>query len=264
MNIDINQLKDIVITSCQAELLPRYRAVRREYKSDGSIVTKADLIMQQRLTEALADAYPDIAFLGEEMSVAEQEKLLKSDQALWCVDPIDGTSNFAAGLPFFCVSIALIVQQQIILGLVYDPIREECFTAQITQGAYLNGQPLQAVPQHLDLRKSIALIDFKRLPTKLSTQLLTHRAYSSQRNLGAIALEMCWIAAGRCHIYLHGRQQLWDYAAAQLILTEAGAQVSTLEGQPLYDGHLEIKSTIAATDQALFEQWSHYLSKLSI
>ncbi|MFT7413676.1 MAG: myo-inositol-1(or 4)-monophosphatase [Methylophagaceae bacterium] len=260
MNIDLEQLKDIVITASKEELLPRFNSVKRNYKHDGSVVTEADLVMQARLTSRLKAAYPDIALLGEEMSAEQQQALLASDIPLWCLDPVDGTSNFAAGVPYFCVSLALIENGVITVGLVYDPIREECFSAQRGQGAYLNNERLSAEDTGLPLKEAIAMIDFKRLTPELATKLVTHRPYGSQRSLGSIALELCWIAAGRGHIYLHGKQQLWDYAAAQLILSEAGALALTLEGEPLRSNSLKPISTIAALDESLFDDWATYLN----
>jgi myo-inositol-1(or 4)-monophosphatase len=260
MNIDLEQLKTIVITASEEELLPRFNSVKRNYKCDGSVVTEADLVMQARLTSHLNETYPDIALLGEEMSVEQQQVLLASDIPLWCLDPIDGTSNFAAGVPYFCVSLALIENGVVTLGLVYDPIREECFSAQRGRGAYLNNELLSPQYNELRLKDAIAMIDFKRLTAELATELVTHRPYGSQRSLGSIALELCWIAAGRGHIYLHGKQQLWDYAAAQLILSEAGARALTLEGKALRSDSLKPVSTIAASDESLFNEWATYLN----
>tara|TARA_R110002050_G_scaffold9504_1_gene32899 strand:- start:40836 stop:41627 length:792 start_codon:yes stop_codon:yes gene_type:complete len=260
MNIDIEQLKNIVITTSKEELLPRFNSVKRNYKRDGSVVTEADLEMQARLIAHLEERYPDIALLGEEMSVEQQQALLASDTPLWCLDPVDGTSNFAAGVPYFCVSLALIENGMITLGLIYDPIREEFFSAQRGQGAYLNNERLSSQDTGLQLKDAIALVDFKRLNPELATKLVTHRPYSSQRSLGSIALELCWIAAGRGHIYLHGKQQLWDYAAAQLILSEAGGLTLTLEGEKLGSDSLKPISTAAALDESLFNEWATYLN----
>ncbi len=260
MNINLDQIKEIVISASKVELLPRFNAVERAYKPDGSVVTEADLIMQEQLISRLQSAYPDIELLGEEMTAEEQQTLLSSGKALWCLDPVDGTSNFAAGFPYFSVSLALIEDGHVTLGLVYDPIRDECFSAQLGQGAYLNEQRLSIKETGLALKKSIALLDFKRLTPQLATQLVTERPYASQRSLGSIALELCWIAAGRGHIYLHAKQHLWDYAAAQLILSEAGGQACTLEGLPLSSDKLTPCSTIAALDSSLFTQWCNYLN----
>lgn len=258
--VNLERIKDIVISLSQSELQPRFNSVARNYKADGSVVTEADLLMQSSLTTALNALYPDIQLLGEEMSAKQQQALLSSGQALWCLDPVDGTSNFAAGVPYFCVSLALIEQGKVTLGLVYDPIRDECFSAQLGQGATLNDQALSSKSTGLSLNNAIALIDFKRLKPELATQLVTNRPYGSQRSLGSIALELCWIAAGRGHVYLHAKQQLWDYAAAQLILSEAGGFACTLEGKSLSTHQLKPLSTVAALDEVLFKQWCTYLN----
>ena len=260
MNIDLEQLKSIIINACNIEILPRFNRVKRNYKTDGSIVTEADIAMQNRLADALQKAYPEIALLGEEMSSEQQKLLLNSKQALWCLDPIDGTSNFAAGLPYFSVSLALIEDGEVTLGLVYDPIRNECFSARRGQGASLNNQTLIAENAKLPLNKAIAFIDFKRLTPDLATRLVSEIPYASQRSMGSIALELCWIAAGRGHIYLHAKQQLWDYAAAQLILDEAGGHACTLEGDALKTNQLLPCSTVASLDKELFDDWCKYLN----
>ncbi|PCJ31970.1 MAG: inositol monophosphatase [Gammaproteobacteria bacterium] len=255
----LEHITKIIINASKIEVLPHFNKVERDYKSDGSVVTKADLAMQHHIESELSKAYPDIAFLGEEMSAEQQASLLASGQALWCLDPIDGTSNFAAGIPYFSVSLALIEDGITTLAIVYDPVRDECFAAQRGQGASLNGQQLSSQNTGLALKQTIALIDFKRLSNDLASQLITNRPYASQRSLGSIALELCWLAAGRGHIYLHGKQQLWDYAAAQLILSEAGGFSCTLEGEPISTQFLPAVSTIAALDYELFVQWCDYL-----
>jgi len=260
MNIDLEQLSQIVISACKTELIPRFTLVKRQYKTDGSIVTEADLAMQRQLVTQLQLVYPNVGFLGEEMTKQQQQALLSSGQSLWCVDPVDGTSNFAAGFPYFCVSLALIEHNQITLGLVYDPIHDDCFIAQKGKGASLNGHRLSSLDTGLSLKQSIALIDFKRLPAELASQIVTDVPYGSQRSLGSIALELCWIAAGRGHIYLHAKQHLWDYAAANLILTEAGGFVCTLDGETVFNNTLKPRSALAACDRHLFDSWSHYLN----
>lgn len=260
MNIDIELLKQIIINAAEIEVLPRFSEIERSYKADGSVVTEADLLMQNRITSDLKQHYPDIPLLGEEMTAEQQQHLLSANQAVWCLDPIDGTSNFAAGMPYFSVSLALIEGEQTTTALIYDPIRKECFSAQLDQGAYLNNEKLSSKQLGLSLKQTIALIDFKRLRPELATRLVINRPYGSQRSLGSIALELCWIAAGRGHIYLHAKQHLWDYAAAYLILNEAGAHSCTLEGKPLSLSRLEPQSTVAALDHALFKQWCDYLN----
>lgn len=259
---NVEHVADIIKSAAKTVLLPRFAHVEQEIKADGSIVTEADRLMQQQLKGMLSEQWPNIPVLGEEMSAETQQALLAgSEGGLWLLDPLDGTSNFAAGIPYFCVSLALVRNSKVVLAVVYDPVRDECFSAQKGCGAKLNGQSLRpAVPVHA-LSASMGLIDFKRLHAKLSTRLATAPPYASQRSFGSGALDWCMVAAGRCHLYLHGGQKLWDYAAGQLILTEAGGDSSTLDGDVVFQANLLPRSVVAASSPELFSEWVQWLSK---
>ncbi len=263
--IDITALQTLLQQAADAELLPRFQALSSnrlsvDEKADGSLVTEADVAMQQRIESALLSAYPHIPVLGEESSPAQQQALLDQEERLWILDPLDGTSNFAAGFPFFGVSLALLEAGEVRLGVVYDPIRQECFYAEKGQGARLNGQTLRPKKTLTPLHKGVALIDFKRLPPALVQRLMQAPPYASQRSLGSGVLDGCWIAAGRAHVYLHGRQKLWDFAAASLILQEAGGHACTLDGEPVFQASLSPRSVIAALDEEMFQQWNAFIS----
>ena len=253
-------LSSIVKTAARRELLPRFARIHQHIKEDGSIVTEADHAMQHTLQNELQACWPQIAFLGEEMTAAQQEHILaNSEQGVWIVDPLDGTSNFSLGIPCFAVSVALIYNGQIELGLVYDPVRDECFCAQHNCGSTLNDVIL-----HLDTLEgvdtiTVGLVDFKRLTSQLAAKLATQPPYKSQRSFGSVALDWCWIAAGRGDVYVHGKQKLWDYAAGQVILQEAGGIAATLEGESVFTGSLAPRSAVLAINQILFDQWLHYL-----
>ncbi len=258
---DLGQLREVVVPLARRELLPRFTHVAAALKPDGSIVTEADLALQRSLTAALAQRWPEIPLLGEEMSAGEQQRLLDgSPHGLWCLDPLDGTSNFAAGIPYFSVALALVRDGEVQLGLVYDPVRDECFSAARGRGAWLNGQALTGRRYGLPLDRCIALIDFKRLTPALARRLVEERPVASQRNFGSSALDWCMIAAGRGHLYLHGRQNLWDYAAGSLILAEAGGRAVTLAGEPVPRVALEPRSVVAALDPELFALWNGWLA----
>lgn len=257
----LEALAQIVKTAAREELLPRFAEMERRFKADGSIVTEADLAMQRRLAEELAAFAPHYRLLGEEMTEQAQRELLQAgDAGLWCLDPLDGTSNFAAGLPFFSVSLALLVDRKPRLGLIYDPIRDECFTAEAGNGAKLNGHPLHCDAAGLPLRNSIAVVNFKRLSPSLAGALVSRPPYSSHRYFGSVALEWCWLAASRFQVYLHGRQQLWDYAAGILILAEAGGVAEDLDGAPLHTQALPARSAVAACP-SLFAEWKDWLGQ---
>jgi myo-inositol-1(or 4)-monophosphatase len=256
----INELARIVREVADRELPARFGCHSGSRKTDGSLVTEADLVMQSALVETLQRRWPDIDILGEEMDVTAQQKALQqSGTGVWCIDPLDGTSNFSIGVPYYAVSIALLRNNRIEMGVVYDPSRRECFAAVRAQGAWLNGRRLQGQQLSTPLAEGMALIDLKRLSGELASRLAANPPYKSQRSFGAVALDWCWLAAGRCHVYLHGQQKLWDYAAGSLILLEAGGSAVTLEGGPVFSPTLQPRSSVAALDPAIFTQWTEWL-----
>ncbi len=258
---DIDALRSLIRQTAREELLPRFHQVERQIKTDGSVLTEADLAMNRRLREQLAETWPEVAFLSEEMSSDEQEGILRqTGQPLWVLDPLDGSSNFAAGLPFFAVSLALVIESQVVIGIVYDPLRDESFAAQTGQGTSLNGTRLRATSTGLPLERSVALVDFKRLEPTLRSRLAQDAPYSSQRNFGSCALEWCWMAAGRGHIYLHGGMKLWDFAAGSLILSEAGGHSQTLDGETVFRPVMTPRSVVASGDASLFAVWCDWLT----
>jgi len=253
------ELQTGIVAAARDELLPRFAHVERHRKRDGSVLTEADTAMQSRTADYLHGLSPDTMFLGEEMDAGEQAALLASGKPVWCLDPLDGTGNFACGIPYYCVSLALLQSGRVELGLVYDPVRDECFTAQHGGGAWLDGKPLRVVDSGLALKQATALVDFKRLEPALATRLVTDIPYASQRSFGSVALDWCWLAAGRCHLYLHGRSNIWDYAAGNLVFSEAGGYSVSLDGQAVFTHALVPRSAVAAVDQGLFEAWCRWL-----
>jgi myo-inositol-1(or 4)-monophosphatase len=241
------------------EIMPRYLKVAHQRKSDGSLFTEADLAAQDALTRALQAIYPG-PVVGEEMTQAQQvEHWLEGDAGLWCVDPIDGTSNFVNGLPYFAVSVALMRHGRSVLGVVYDPVSDECFHAEKGGGAWLDDEMLPIKQNVPHIRSAMANVDFKRLQKPLAAELAAAPPYASQRNYGAGTLEWCYVAAGRLDIYLHGGQKLWDYAAGALILEEAGGRMCTLKQDDFWADDLWQRSVIAARDPGLFQVWKNWV-----
>lgn len=248
-----------VKTVAQEEIMPRYLKVAHQRKTDGSIFTAADIAAQTALVSALRTIC-DCPVLGEEMPAEQQQALWRAgDAGLWCIDPIDGTSNFVNGLPYFAVSVALMRGGRSVLGAVYDPVADEMFWAEQGKGAYLNGVPLPIKERAPDFRHAMAAIDFKRLKPDLARQLVASPPFSSQRNFGASTLDWCYVAAGRFNLYLHGGQKLWDYAAGSLILAEAGGLVCTLTEDDFWSGDLWQRSVIAALNPDLFTAWKAWI-----
>jgi len=262
MSAFLNTITEIVVAAARQEILPRYKHVQRQHKPDGSIITEADLAMQKTISARIQQHWPDHVILSEEMTPQEQLRALHSKQPLWCLDPLDGTSNFAAGIPYFAVSIALIENNHVSLGVVYDPVRDECFAATSKQSTTLNGQPLVTMACPPAIKQSTAIVDFKRLTEDLAIRIVRERPFASQRNFGASALDWCWIAAGRGHLYLHGSQNLWDYAAGHLILQQAGGYSLTLENEPVFKFTLDKRSAIAAMDKPLLADWVAWINGL--
>ncbi len=237
-------------------LLPRLHRVARDYKADGSLVTEADLLLQNHLASELARGWPDIMLLSEELDARQREAACgAAESGVWVLDPLDGTTNFASGIPCFCISLALLRDRRLELGLVYDPNRDELFAAEAGRGATLNGAPLRLSATGMSLSEVAAIVDFKRLPPALATRLVLDPPYASQRNFGSVALDWCWLAAGRGQLYLHGGMNLWDYAAGLLVFEEAGGYALSLDGTPVFHPGLEQRSAVAAVDEALFMQW---------
>lgn len=256
-------LESLVRDIAREEILPRYLKSARNRKADGSLFTEADMASQQRFSEALPAFLPG-AVLGEEMTAAEQAALWKEGaRGLWCIDPIDGTTNFANGIPLFAVSIAYLIDHEPVIGVVYNPITDESFYAARGAGAFLNGTELPLRAGATELRDAVAGVDFKRISHHLGDELAVRPPYYSQRNFGSSALEWCFVAAGRLDVYLHGGQMLWDYAAGRLILAEAGGIAEALDGGVLMSGPAIKRGVIAATSPALFAEWSAWVKARS-
>lgn len=253
-------LESLVRDIARDEILPRYLKSARNRKADGSLFTEADLESQRRFIEALPQFLPGDV-LGEEMTAAEQGELWNEGaRGLWCIDPIDGTTNFANGIPLFAVSIAYLVDHEPVIGVVYNPITDESFYAARGAGAFLNGTELPLRAGATSLRDAVAGVDFKRISHHLGDELAVRPPYFSQRNFGSSALEWCFVAAGRLDVYLHGGQMLWDYAAGKLILDEAGGKAAALDGSTGIAGPSIKRGVIAAASPCLFTEWRNWVS----
>lgn len=263
-NIDTQLLKDIIIAVANKELMPHFANVSYQSKNDNSIVTKADIAAQESIRRQLKENWPDIPLMGEEMSTEEQALILNSKKSIWCLDPLDGTSNFAAGIPYFAISLALICNGKTLLGVVYDPSRDEYFQAQNDNdrlSVSLNGKNLAPLSSSNTLKNAMAIIDLKRLTKNIAARVASEPPYASQRNFGASALDWCWLAVKRSHIYLHGNQNIWDYAAGELIFRAAGGVSSTLDGEPVFIQQLKKRSVVAAINKTLFDKWYKWLKE---
>lgn len=258
---DLQTLAHAIRVIAQEEILPRFERIGFSLKQDGSLLTEADLATNRRIREFLQQHWPAIAFLSEEMERDEQESLLRDTSMLWCLDPLDGTSNFAAGIPLFAVSLALFQQGQVVLALTYDPVRDEMFSAELGKGAWLNGRRLQCQRSGFRLQNAVAIVDFKRLSSRLKQKLIENPPYGSQRNVGSCVLEWAWMVANRGNLYLHGGMKLWDLAAGTLLLAEAGGYAATLQGEPVFKRSMQPRSVVISPDRQLFDEWLQFLQE---
>jgi myo-inositol-1(or 4)-monophosphatase len=194
-------------------------------------VTEADHAAEKAIFEAIRKDYPDHFLLGEEAGALHTDSTYK-----WIVDPIDGTINFAHGIPICCVSIGLEHNGALIMGAVYNPLMNEYYFAEKGTGATLNDKKI-AVTQQADLATSCLVTGFpyKYLDTPNSPLQVFERLIRkgiAVRRLGSAALDLCWTAAGRFDGFYEHSLQPWDSAAGIIILQEAGGVVTGFNGQP--------------------------------
>ena len=206
--------------------------LRIDKKGAIDLVTEIDLRVEREFRQMIAERFPDHAVLGEEFASADDRAA--APPYCWVFDPIDGTTNYAHGLPIFCSSLALEIDGAVAVGAVYDPTRRELFTAERGEGAWLNGRPLR-VSSADTLLDSLLVTGFHygihRDPEELVGLFREFIGRSrAVRRLGSAALDICYAAAGRFDGYWEAKIQPWDIAAGSLILQEAGGRVTTLTG----------------------------------
>jgi myo-inositol-1(or 4)-monophosphatase len=240
------------------EILPRYRSVVAMRKDDGSVVTDADYAAQYALVKRLT-AIDDIPVLGEEMPSHEQLAIFERGGRYWCVDPIDGTSNFSAGIPFFAVSVALMDGTLPVFGTVYDPIADEAFYGLRGGGAWLNHQSLHIPAQAPPLAQAVAEVSLRGKTSPLRGALKRHPPYARRITSGSSTLSWCHLAAARIDVMLHSGQKMWDYAAGALILDEAGGALATIEHDDFWAAPVWTRSAVAARTKPLLDEWETWI-----
>lgn len=214
----------------EAGALVRSMRHPRVYSKEGhaNFVTEADIASQKFLMDRLAPLLPEAHFFAEEQ---EENDLTPGDN--WIIDPIDGTTNFMRGYRPSAISVGLVRDGAGVLGLVYDPWADELFSARKGCGAFCNGEPVRTAEVPLEN----ALIVFGTSPyyrdradATFDTVKQLFLACGDIRRSGSAALDLCYVAAGRCDGFYESILSPWDYAAASVILEEAGAQIGTLGG----------------------------------
>jgi myo-inositol-1(or 4)-monophosphatase len=228
------------------------------HKGAINIVTDVDLASEQLIRDRIATHYPRHQVLAEEGGLAES-----GSDYRWIIDPLDGTTNYAHGYPVFCVSIALEHRGEVVLGVVYDPMRDELFTAERGGGAALNNRPVR-VSAIGDLMLSLLSTGF---PYDIRTSKLTNLdhwanfAMNAQalRRDGAAALDLCYVACGRYDGFWELNLSAWDVAAGALIVAEAGGRVSDFQ-----DGKFSAyKPEIVASNGLIHDRMIEVLKKSS-
>ena len=216
-------------------------------KGPGDFVTASDKKVEKILIEELIKARPNYSILSEETGKISNDESFK-----WIIDPIDGTSNFLHGIPHFAISIGLEHNKEIICGIIYDPIKDEMFTAEKGNGSYLNNQRIRVSsrsklknciiftggPKYESKDKELALEEYKKFSSKTLAPI---------RKMGSASLDMAYVAAGRCDGFWQRNLNYWDIAAGIILIKEAGGFVTDFNGN---DAYIE-KKTILATNSRI-------------
>jgi len=206
------------------------------------LVTEVDLAAEKIILEIVSRNFPEDNILSEEVGKRDE-----SSNRTWLIDPLDGTTNFAHRFPFFAVSIALEIENEVVLGIVYNPYMNEFFEASKGKGAYLNDEPLR-VSATFSLQESLLTTGFPydvhERPEKIMGLLekMTVRAQGIRR-LGSAALDLCYVAAGRLDGFWEESLNPWDTGAGDIVVREAGGRLTTFLGGPY---HPYLKSVVAS------------------
>jgi myo-inositol-1(or 4)-monophosphatase len=211
-------------------LLAHFGSVKQiKRKSQGNLVTEADILSEKYIIDFLKREYPDFRILSE-----ESHSSTPIDNYTWVVDPLDGTNNYTFGIPFFCVNIALVRDEDILLGVTYDPVRGELFHVETGKGAYLNESPIR-VTKISSLQKSLVGLDLGYSHDRGRQMLDTVNRIWGQvhcvRLMGSSSLGLAYVACGRVSLYFHRYLFPWDIASGLLLVREAGGEVVDWQGR---------------------------------
>jgi len=239
------------------DAVPVAKKARHDY------VSEVDRICEEQIVREISRFYPDHAFLGEEGGVRGE------GEVVWIIDPLDGTANFLHGMPHFAVSIAQQVRGRVEHGLVYDPVRDELFTASRGKGAFLNQRRIR-VSQRTELDDAILATAFpfrqrQLMPVYTRIFSAVFRRVEDVRRGGSAALDLAWTAAGRLDGYFELALKPWDVAAGTLLVREAGGVVADFTGGSAVE---EADSILAAPyklmtplRQLIEPPWREYLNR---
>jgi len=225
-----------VVTGAASEagriLKDHYQGEKRiSYKPGRSnIVTDVDVLSEETIKALLREAYPDFGIVAE-----ESDEVASDSPYSWVIDPLDGTRNYAHGVPHFCVAIALTRDGDVVLGVIHDPVRGETFSVEKGQGAFLNGSSI-AVSRRTSLQASLVGFDMgysvERGREMLEVANALWPGVEAVRVMGSAALGLAYAACGRLDLYINLSLSAWDLAAGMLLIREAGGLVTDPNGQP--------------------------------
>jgi myo-inositol-1(or 4)-monophosphatase len=221
-----------------------HQHIKIEYKGEADLVTIADRASEKLIRERIRSLWPAHDILGEEEGLIDT-----GSDYRWYVDPLDGTTNFAHGFPVFCVSLALEHQGRRIAGVVYDPTRQEMFTAEQGSGAYLNQEPIRVSPT-AQLAEALVATGFPshkrhKNPNIYFYHQITLRTHGVRR-AGSAALDLCYVASGRLDGFWEFNLNPWDTAAGVLLVEEAGGRVTDFQGEAF---QIDSRETLASNGQ---------------
>lgn len=227
--ISLDKLKDIVMNASALMVTEGFDISSKEGYSN--IVTSSDIAVQDYLCKQLAEALPDSGFLCE-----EEDMHNANHEYTWIIDPIDGTANYSRGIAECAICVGLKHYSDMIMGVVYLPRTKEMFYAEKGKGAYLNGKRIHVSDRGFgNAIMCTALPVYHKEYAEICSGIIreTFGKCNDIRRFGACAPELCYLAMGRCELYFEYLLSPWDFAAASLILTEAGGKISGLDGKPL-------------------------------
>ena len=222
-------------------------------KGPGDFVTTSDKKVEKTIIDELLKARPDYSVLSEENGEINNDKSFK-----WIIDPIDGTANFLHGIPHFAISIGLEKDGEIICGIIYDPIKDEMFVAEKGNGSYLNNQRIRVSsrsklkdciiftggPKKESEDSDLALKEYNNFSTKILIPI---------RKLGSAALDMAYVAAGRCDGFWQRNLNYWDIAAGIILIKESGGFVTDFNGENKYLKNKTILATNSKINKEMME-----------
>ncbi|MCE1253684.1 MAG: inositol monophosphatase [Anaerolineae bacterium] len=233
----LNDLKTMAYEAGKIQRAAYEQPILIKHKGDVDLVTEVDFRCESLVIQNIQSRFSGHSIVAEESGLTSGDQ-----QHTWYIDPLDGTINYAHGVPFFSISIAYAYQGHLQLGVVYDPMRDECFSAEAGKGAWVNDRPMRVSTKN-QLKESLLVTGFSTVihhqPGNSISDNFTNferlmMLTQGVRRLGSAALDLAYVAAGRLDAYWDLGVKAWDVAAGALMVEEAGGKVTTVEGDVDY------------------------------